>query len=171
MSGAEPQAAGLAAVAAVARSAQGAEDSATLGACVCTSIARSLGFDCVALMRYSAKDDRVELVAEFGVPAQDWPGWIGRAGSLLLRRACDGGSPVLVKRTQPPTTGSVTLGAAAAGAAVLVPLFAGTSCLGFLAAVSAGAPSRSTPRGGRSSRHSGRSSPPFSRRRRITTTS
>jgi hypothetical protein len=129
------QAAGLAAVAAVGHAAHAADDSAALCTRICETLARSLGFDRVTLTRYFADDGRIELLAAHGPPLHDPIGWIGAAGWQLFRRAREGGSPVLAERRPGATTdGPAPRDAHDPCAELVVPLVAGTSCVGFLAA-------------------------------------
>jgi signal transduction histidine kinase len=136
-----PQQAGLTALTAVARSTLGAHDCSTLLARICESVAESLGFDRVTLTRYSADDGYIELLAAHGVPLHDPTGRIGADGWHLFRRACATGSPALAQNRSPARSGVPTLNdAEGAGAVVVVPLFSGTNCVGFLGAAQGDTP-------------------------------
>lgn len=109
----EPDA--LAAIAAIARSVHGVDDSAALAANLCESVARSLGFDRVTLLRDSADDGAVTPLGAYPLAADDPLG----ADTQLYRRARETRSPVLGDSDRAATV-------------VVVPLMTGTHNLGFL---------------------------------------
>lgn len=95
------RAADLAAVSDVARSALGAHDCDTLCLRICASIARSLGFDRVMLIRDSGEERGLELLAAQGLAAPKATVWVQGAGGVLCRRARLSGLPALVRRRSP----------------------------------------------------------------------
>jgi signal transduction histidine kinase len=102
---------------------------------MCRSIAQSLGFERVTLLRRSGEQGRLERLAEYGLALHDSAASIHTADANALRRALRTRSPVLVQQRPPPVTGPpVPRDADIGRPTVVVPLFSGAACLGFLVA-------------------------------------
>jgi len=131
VTGRRPQLSALAAVSAVARSVQDIHDSQTLFDRSCKSIAVNLGFDRAAIARCFTDSSRLEVAAAEGVALREATLFVSTAAmSPWLQRARATRAPVLFDNSR---AGAI-FSAARRGASVIVPLFAGDRCLGFLAA-------------------------------------